>query len=110
MIRANDDIEELFEGGIILGVKPMSRYEERPIYLNAGDILCLFTDGVTEAEGKNDEQYETDRLIELIRENRHLPSAEIGDRIIAAVNRFARKDYLYDDLTLIVIKRLAASA
>ncbi len=105
VLRADDSVEELTEGGIILGIRPDSRYEERPIYLNSGDILCLFTDGVTEAEDKNDEQFETERMLKIIKDNRTEPAEIIGTKMIKAVKQFARRDLIMDDLTLIIVKR-----
>ena len=105
LLRQNDVIEELTEGGIILGVRPDSKYEERPIYINKGDILCLFTDGVTEAEDESGEQFETGRMIRIIRKNRELPAEQIGGKIIQEVNSFARPDLIMDDLTIVIVKR-----
>ncbi|MCP4567607.1 MAG: SpoIIE family protein phosphatase [FCB group bacterium] len=110
ILRADNSVEELGEGGIILGIRPDSKYEERPIYFNDGDILCLFTDGVTEAENAREEQYETDRLIETITRYRHLSAAEIGAKIIESVRAFSHSGIFMDDLTLIILKRPAASA
>lgn len=106
LVRADDTIEELSEGGILLGILKDWHYEERPIYLNQGDILCLYTDGVTESENDNEEQFETERLIELIREQRSLSAAEIGKNIIKAAQSFAGSNHIMDDLTVVVIKRL----
>lgn len=105
LIRADDTIEELTEGGIILGIREDSRYEERPVYLRSGDILCLFTDGVTEAEDYSDEQFETERIIKIIKKNRTESAQDIGEHIIDAVNSFARRDMIKDDITLIIVKR-----
>ncbi|MEZ5360411.1 MAG: SpoIIE family protein phosphatase [Candidatus Zixiibacteriota bacterium] len=105
LIRADDSIEELTEGGIILGIRPDSRYEERPIYMKSGDILCLFTDGVTEAENNADEQFETERIIKIIKRHRADSAQEIGETIIASVNSFARRDLIMDDITLLIVKR-----
>ncbi|MCK5125919.1 MAG: SpoIIE family protein phosphatase [candidate division Zixibacteria bacterium] len=105
LLRSNDSVEELMEGGIILGIRPDSRYEERPIYINSGDILCLFTDGVTEAEDKTGDQFETERMLDILKNNRELPARKIGEKMINSVKAFAHRDFTMDDLTLIIIKR-----
>jgi len=105
MLRADGSIEELFEGGLLLGIRRDSHYEERPVYINAGDILCLYTDGVTEAEDMNGVQFETDRMIKILTKHRDEPASRIGQRIVDAVMSFSRHDQALDDLTLIIIKR-----
>jgi len=110
LLRTGGGIENLSEGGILMGIRPNSQYEERPVYIAPGDTLCFFTDGVTEAEDARGEQFETDRVIEIIEQTRDLPAARIGAKIIKAVRDFADKDYGMDDLTLIIIKRTASPA
>jgi len=105
LLRGDDTVEELIEGGMILGVKRDSTYEERPMYISQRDILCLYTDGVTEAENSDGEQFETERLIDLIRKNREASAADIGRKVIQAVRNFAAADHAMDDLTLIIVKR-----
>jgi len=106
LLRADDSVEELTEGGMLLGVRRDAIYEERPIYVGQGNILCLFTDGVTEAENRNGKQFETDRLIEILKRYRNLPAADIGSSMIDAVKSFSGNNHMQDDLTLIIIKRL----
>lgn len=106
LLRQDGTVEELIEGGIILGIRPNSMYEERPIYIRSGDILCLYTDGVTEAENSSGEQFETGRIIEILANNRSLTAAEIGAKTVEAVGAFADAGHAMDDLTLIIVKRL----
>jgi len=110
LLRAEGNIEELSEGGIILGIRPDSEYEERPVYIAPADVLCLFTDGVTEAENDQGDQFDTHRVVDIIRQSRTLPAARIGAKIIKAVKEFAGRDFGMDDLTLIIIKRSPSPA
>lgn len=110
LLRTDGRIEELFEGGMLLGVRRNATYEERPVYLAPQDILCLFTDGISEAENQDGEQFQTERIIKAITENRHLSSAEIGQKLIDQVTFFSKDSILIDDITLIIIKRLNESA
>lgn len=105
LLHADDNIEELLEGGMALGIRSQSEYKERSIDINSGDILCLYTDGVTEAADPDGEQFDTVRVIKILKRYRHLPAAEIGAKIIDAVKTFAWRGESLDDLTLIVIKR-----
>ncbi len=106
LYRASGEVVELTEGGLIMGIRPEAVYEERPVYMNPGDILCLYTDGIIEAEDSSEEQFETERLLDMIREDKNLPAADIGAGIIQAVRAFADKSHIMDDLTLVIIKRI----
>ncbi len=106
ILRADGTVEELTEGGLILGIRPNSKYEERPVYINPGDILCLYTDGVTEAENSQGEQFEETRILDILKKYNSLSSTEIGNKTIKAVGTFADEKYSMDDLTLIIVKRL----
>jgi sigma-B regulation protein RsbU (phosphoserine phosphatase) len=110
LLRTDGRIEELFEGGMLLGVRRNATYEERPVYLAPQDILCLFTDGISEAENQDGEQFQTERIIETITESRYLSSAEMGQKLIDQVTLFSKDNILVDDITLIIIKRLNESA
>ena len=110
LIRADGSVEELAEGGIILGTRPNALYEERPIYIARGDMFCLYTDGVTETENAHGSQFETDRLIDLLKRHRDLSAAELGATIIDTVNSFARDGAPSDDLTLVIVKRLSSTS
>lgn len=105
LLRKRDDrIEELEEGGLILGVMPtVSPYQETDVQLESGDVLICYTDGVTESFNAEDEEYEKRRLSEVILRERHKSAGDILDAIIGDVTRFS-ENKLSDDLTLIVLK------
>ncbi|RXE56788.1 stage II sporulation protein E [Methanoculleus taiwanensis] len=95
---------ELKATGIILGVMEDAEYEEQTVDLRAGDLLLLYTDGVTEAIDPDDKQFGEERLIATVQECRHLPSSEIVERIQQAVFAFCGREPQFDDLTLMVLK------
>lgn len=106
LLRADKSVEYLREGGPILGVTPEAEYEERPIYIGVNDIVLLFTDGVVEVFNDKEEQFGEDRLRDLVIANRDRTTTEIRDEIYYKVKKFASKDYIFDDFTMIVLKRL----
>lgn len=105
LLRADGTIEQLKEGGPVLGVVPNATYEERPVYINIDDIVILYTDGVVEVFNDNDEQFGEERLINIIQQNREKSTTAIRDAIYKAVNKFASKKHIFDDFTMIVLKR-----
>lgn len=104
ILRQSGEIELLEEGGLTLGILTDRDYEERPIYIGSGDILILYTDGITEAADSEDEQFGTERLIALVKEHRALPASEIREKVMAAVLDFRSDDAPHDDLTLVLVK------
>jgi serine phosphatase RsbU (regulator of sigma subunit) len=75
------------------------------IQLNSGDIVVLYTDGITEAFNMNKEQYGIEPLIELVVINREQSAAEIKQAVIDDVRRYIGEQKVFDDITLVVIKQ-----
>ncbi len=92
--------------GPLLGPAPHARYETDSVNFLDGDVLVIFSDGITEAANADFEFYEEKRLEKIITENIELSPKEIAYRILDDVNRFSTGDSKYqDDKTLVVIKR-----
>lgn len=106
LLRYGDnEIEELTEGGLILGaMSTMTPYEEQTVTLSKNDILVFYTDGVTEAKNKDGtEEYGEERLYECIKNHRKYSPEEIQEAIIEDIKSYS-KDIQHDDVTIIVIK------
>jgi sigma-B regulation protein RsbU (phosphoserine phosphatase) len=99
-------MEYLIEGGVALGTFENSKYEERPSSLSPGDIIVLYTDGVTEAKNENEEEFGTRRLKQVINESHQLNASQIQNNIYQEVKDFTGNLPQADDLTMIVIKVL----
>jgi len=104
LLRAKGSHEELVEGGIALGILEDCRYEERALYLNAGDILTLFTDGVTEATSPGGEMFGEKRLVAFLEKNRDKSARELVKLLVSSINEFTGEGAEQDDLTLIILK------
>ncbi len=105
--RADGSIEYLSEGGVALGVLELSTYEERPLSLFSGDVLILYTDGVTEAFSPGGEEFGVDRLVEVINENYELSARDLLNEIYERVQDFTSDSAQLDDLTMVAIKVLS---
>jgi sigma-B regulation protein RsbU (phosphoserine phosphatase) len=75
------------------------------VTLADGDILVLYTDGITEAINEDEEEFEEERLEKLVLQNASRPARELTELIIKAVAAFARDGEKFDDETLVVIER-----
>lgn len=107
LLRASGKVEFLREGGPIFGITKDATYEERPVFLFPNDMILLYTDGVVEVFDENDTEFTMDALIKVLQDNRKKTAAEISKVIHEVVKNYAREDQLFDDITMIVIKRLS---
>ncbi len=97
---------ELDADGLILGVMKAVAYEERTVRLAEGDVLLLYTDGITEARNRAGEFFGTERLWRLFRANAHETPQEIIDRVIAELETFRQGRSFEDDVSLLCLKIL----
>ncbi len=95
---------ELKGTGIILGVMPDADYGEETVNLESGDIVLLYTDGITEAINPDEEQFGEKRLIETVTGCRDLSPAGIVERVRDAVVKFSGDEPQFDDLTIMVLR------
>lgn len=92
--------------GIALGVIDGIELESVKIPLNAGDLVVLYTDGVTEATSETYAEYGTDRLTDCVMRNRDRTAREIREAIVRDVIAFAGTQPQHDDITIMVLKVL----
>ncbi|RJP79375.1 MAG: GAF domain-containing protein [Candidatus Zixiibacteriota bacterium] len=104
LLRRDGRRELLTEGGLILGAFPGAAYRESVVTFSPGDMLVLYTDGVTEAESPEGEQFGLDRLEEAAREVASRGARAVTSNLVRAVQRHAGQSNLQDDLTLMVIR------
>ena len=105
MIRAAGGFDRLGGGGVILGILPMAGYQETRVKMEPGDVLVLFSDGVTEAATPVDEDFGEERLAALVAAMRDRPAAEIVEAIDTAVTEFTEGAPAADDITVVVARR-----
>ncbi|MBN1211444.1 MAG: SpoIIE family protein phosphatase [candidate division Zixibacteria bacterium] len=107
LLKKNGEIDYFREGGPVLGLSPDSKYDSRAIMLNPGEIIVLYTDGVTEVFDEKGEQFGLNRLVELIKKHKNETAQQIQEIIFSEVKNFAARDHIFDDLTMIILKRLS---
>ncbi len=92
--------------GIALGLFPGMAYEAQTFKLEAGDLLAIYSDGVTEANDAAEQEYSLERFIAALKANRERTAAEIVDTVIQDLDAFVGDAPQFDDITLMVMKRL----
>jgi serine phosphatase RsbU (regulator of sigma subunit) len=104
LLRAGGAVERLTEGGTILGIDAGAAFECGSVTLAPGDLLALFTDGVTEAQGEGGELFGEERIESLLRAAQAGPAAEVLERLLDAVKTYEGERGQSDDLTAILLK------
>jgi sigma-B regulation protein RsbU (phosphoserine phosphatase) len=105
-IKKNSDaILQLDPTGPVLGPAPNARYTVENINFEHGDVLLIYSDGITESANLEFEAYGEERLIECFKKNRNSSSREICYSILEDVLKFSKDGKYSDDKTLVVIKR-----
>jgi len=96
----------LDEAGPIVGILPGAEFWNTVVPLERGDILTLFTDGVTEQENEHGEEFSMDRLRQVVLSKEHEPASVAVAEIADAVSAYAGSTEQSDDLTVVVVKVL----
>lgn len=105
LVRADGSHELLNASGLPLGLLPGSTYELGQTELNSGDLVCLYSDGITETEGPDEEEYGLERLIEFLAERRTEDLSKILKDMEQDVTRFAAGAVQHDDQTVVLVRR-----
>jgi serine phosphatase RsbU (regulator of sigma subunit) len=105
LVHASGETEMLSVGGLLLGMFPEATYESAELKLKPGEILVLYSDGVTEARDGSDDEYGEERLASFLRENRSMDPEHLVDALIRTVREFSKDGKPGDDVTVAVIRR-----
>ena len=103
LFRANGSLERLTSTSTVIGLFPNWQCVTRRITLSPGDLLVIYTDGVTEGNNAAGEEFGEARLIETVRANRSLPPASLVNAIQNAVQQFSVGEQ-FDDLTMVIAR------
>ena len=105
LVRKDGSIEMLETNGGVLGVHEKFTFNENSIPFNSGDMLVLYTDGITETENYHGSMFGEERLIEYIKNRREEPIDSFVDTLISELQSFSEKPELDDDTTVIALRK-----
>lgn len=97
-------LRRLSLGGTIVGVFPDAIYEQETIVLDPGDLVFVFSDGVTEAFSPDWQEFGEERVVECVLANPGLPPSELLDQVMASVKAFVKNAVQSDDMTALVLR------
>ncbi len=107
LLRADSDEPELIRPhGITLGVIEPVKLKEYEVKLGEGDLFVLYTDGLTDALNEREREFGMDRFCRVLTEHRDEPAVELTQTLQQSVARFVGDGPTFDDLTLVMIKRM----
>jgi sigma-B regulation protein RsbU (phosphoserine phosphatase) len=107
LVRANGAVERLEVGGTVLGAFDWARYEEASATLSPGDLLLIFSDGITEAQNHEGEEYGDERLAAFAVANRTSSAAELCSAIFLEAAMWSGEQEREDDQTVVILKARA---
>jgi sigma-B regulation protein RsbU (phosphoserine phosphatase) len=109
LIRRRDGtVEEITSSGLPLGILAAASYSESAARLEPGDLVVLFTDGLTEAEDPDEEEFGVERVANVAAALAEPTAENLCDAILGAVEDHTGGGALQDDATLLVVERYAA--
>jgi phosphoserine phosphatase RsbU/P len=110
IVHAGGTMEQLAAGGLPLGIMSDAEFREGRTQLRPGDVLVIYSDGVSEAVNPSGEEFGPTRLYEVVARNLDASASGIRDRIESAVTKFCQGTPAADDITLVIVKRNAEAA
>jgi serine phosphatase RsbU (regulator of sigma subunit) len=105
ILRRGGAVEELSGGSMVLGLFPNINYQLQRASLNSGDMLALYSDGVTEAARPNGEQFGEKRLAAFLRANLSQTCTELVPGLVDHVRAWSGASSFADDFTIVLVRR-----
>ncbi len=105
VIRADGSHAHMEASGIMIGALPFDAWQQETLTLEPGESIVIFTDGVTEAERVDGEQFGEERLEDVLTESRTLDAEELCEKIMDAIKVFVEGAPQSDDITMLILQR-----
>lgn len=104
--NADGKVTQLASGGFPLGIIPMAQYEVGQTELQSGDVLVVYSDGVSEANNLKGDEYGIERLEEVVKRNLQASASGLRDKVESSLSTFTQTAPANDDITLVIVKRM----
>jgi sigma-B regulation protein RsbU (phosphoserine phosphatase) len=104
LVRRDGTAERLSRGGMMVGAFDWAEYEEAATTLQPGDLLLIFSDGLSEAEGENEEEYGEERMARFTIEHRTLSAHDLRHALFEEIDAWSGGRERGDDQTLLIVK------
>lgn len=104
---ATGKIEQLVSDLFVLGMFDSATYEARTLHLCRGDMLVVYSDGLTDAQNQRQEMFGEDRLLKLIRHEAPSGSAYLHEKLLKAIEEFTEGTPQTDDVTFVIVENVS---
>ncbi len=104
LVSRTGEVRFLEEGGLLMGVIKNAKYGFGIVEMHSGDVLVLFTDGITETMDSDDVEFDVSGLVKSVVEYRDVNADQIVARVLKAMNNHGQGSPQADDRTLVVVK------
>jgi sigma-B regulation protein RsbU (phosphoserine phosphatase) len=104
--RRDGTLEHLAHGGLALGLTESTGYDATTTTLEPGDLLLLYSDGITEAESPSGVPFDEEGLLRIVTAAPDATAPDLAGRVMAAVSAHAHDHRFADDLTVLILRRL----
>jgi sigma-B regulation protein RsbU (phosphoserine phosphatase) len=100
-----DAVQALHRTGMVLGVVEDETWEQKAVRIGHGDVLVLYSDGITEAQDRQEKFFDEARLLEVVQANLGRSAQDIQRALMAQLDEFVGNAPQFDDITLMVLVR-----
>jgi sigma-B regulation protein RsbU (phosphoserine phosphatase) len=104
VFRNSGEVVRLETGGSVIGLMPVSSFDQATITLQPGDVFVAYTDGISEAMNAADDEWGEDRMMDCVRPNRTLPATALIDKLMVSADAFVAGAPQHDDMTIVVAR------
>jgi sigma-B regulation protein RsbU (phosphoserine phosphatase) len=104
LVRATGEVYELAPTGMPVGMLEEATWKDAALQMERGDLLVMYTDGVSEAMNREREQYGAERLVALLQRDFWLEPADLAASVKADIAVFTGGEPQRDDLTLLILR------
>jgi sigma-B regulation protein RsbU (phosphoserine phosphatase) len=103
--HADGTVDLLESGGFPLGILPSAEFEVGQTKLNQGEVLVVYSDGVSEANNLKGDEFGMERLTQVVSKNLKTSASGLRDKVESALSSFTQTAPANDDITLVIVKR-----
>jgi sigma-B regulation protein RsbU (phosphoserine phosphatase) len=105
VLRNCDRVEDLPASSFPLGMLPVATYEEGVLDMEPGELLLIYSDGLSEATNAAGEEFSPQRIRNMMPQLRNKTVQKAGEDLLAEVREFLKEERPHDDLSIVLIRR-----
>lgn len=106
VVLRSGKIEKTEKGSMALGLSPQATFTEQHVELSRNDLMLVYSDGLTEARSDQGAFFGEQRILDLLPQLATYSVQQIGERLVYEADRFIGEARAFDDISIVVLKRL----